>query len=174
MEIYYTWEYLRPPRHLSENNEQFHFLESTAIIWSFDKVNPNIIIAGDCNISLIKINDNEILGVSYILIFYCFSIPSSLLNSNDTLVDNLYCNWFYNKEHQLFSKQGVIGPSIILYLSKHRCKHRTTTEIYKNQNEFPKFKMKSHRHMSTTNVICCGVYLTDHCVNRYAIACQII
>ena len=47
----------RPPRDLNENYKQF-LSEFTPIISSFDRTNSDIIIAGDFNINLLKINEN--------------------------------------------------------------------------------------------------------------------
>ena len=62
----------RPTRDLNENYKQF-FSKFTTIISSFDRTNSDIIIAGDFNINLLKINEKEVFGeFFYTLISYSF------------------------------------------------------------------------------------------------------
>ena len=51
----------RLPRNLNENYKQF-LSEFTPIISSFDRTNSDVIIAGDFNINLLKINENEVFA----------------------------------------------------------------------------------------------------------------
>ena len=51
----------RPPKNLNENYKQF-LPEFTPIISSFDISNSDVIIAGDFNINLLKINEKEVFG----------------------------------------------------------------------------------------------------------------
>ena len=51
----------RPPRDLNENYMQF-LNEFTTIISLIDQTNSDIIIAGDFNINILKINETNIVG----------------------------------------------------------------------------------------------------------------
>ena len=51
----------RPPRDLTETYKQF-LSEFTPIISSFDRTNSNVIIAGDFDINLLKINEKEVFA----------------------------------------------------------------------------------------------------------------
>ena len=59
--IYHNWEYLRPQRDLSKN-KKLKFCEFTPITLSFDKTKCDVIIFGDFNINILKINEKEVFG----------------------------------------------------------------------------------------------------------------
>ena len=74
------------------------FSEFTPIISSFDKTKSDVIIADDFNISLLKINENEVFGeviFFYMLISYSFyphfTLATRVSNNNGTLIDKLFC-----------------------------------------------------------------------------------
>ena len=85
----------RPPRDLNEKYKQF-LSEFTPITSSFDRTNSDVIIAGDFNINLLKINEKEVFAECFdTLISYSFyphiTLPTRLSKNNGTLIDNLFC-----------------------------------------------------------------------------------
>ena len=85
----------RPPRDLNENSMQF-LNEFTSIISLIDKTNSDIIIAGEFNINILKINETNIVGGCFdMLILNSFyphiTLPTRFSNNNGTLIDNLFC-----------------------------------------------------------------------------------
>ena len=85
----------RPPRDLNENYIQF-LNEFTSIISLIDKTNSDIIIAGDFNINLLKINEKKIVGEFFDMLisnsFYPhITLPTRFSNNSGTLIDNLFC-----------------------------------------------------------------------------------
>ena len=85
----------RPPRDLNENYMQF-LNEFTTIISLIDKTNSDIIIAGDFNINLLKINEKNIVGEFFDMLisnsFYPhITLPTRFSNNSGTLIDNLFC-----------------------------------------------------------------------------------
>ena len=84
----------RPPRDLNENYMRFPN-EFTSIISLIDKTNSDIIIAGDFNINLLKINEKHIVGEFFDMLisnsFYPhITLPTRFSNNNGTLIDNLF------------------------------------------------------------------------------------
>ena len=69
--------------------------EFTSIISLIDKTNSDIIIAGDFNINILKINETNIVGEFFdMLISSCYphiTLPTRFSNNNGTLIDNLFC-----------------------------------------------------------------------------------
>ena len=70
--------------------------EFTSIISLIDKKNSDIIIAGDFNINLLKINEKNIVGEFFDMLisnrFYPhITLPTRFSNNNGTLIDNLFC-----------------------------------------------------------------------------------
>ena len=85
----------RPPKYLNANCMQF-LSEFTSIISLIDKTNSDIIIAGDFNINLLKINDKNSVGdFVNMLISNSFyphiTLPTRFSKNNGTLIDNLFC-----------------------------------------------------------------------------------
>ncbi len=85
----------RPPRDLNENYMQF-LNEFTSIISLIDKTNSDILIAGDFNINILKINEKHIVGEFFDMLisnsFYPhITLPTRFSNNNGTLIDNLFC-----------------------------------------------------------------------------------
>ena len=84
----------RPPRDPNENYMQF-LNEFTSIISLIDKTNSDIIIAGDFNINLLKINEKNIVGEFFDMLisnsFYPhITLPTRFSNNNGTLID-MFC-----------------------------------------------------------------------------------
>ena len=86
----------RPPRDLNENYMQFLNKLIYLIISLLDQTNCDIIIAGDFNINLLKINENNIVGEFFDMLisnsFYPhITLPTRFLNNDRTLIDKLFC-----------------------------------------------------------------------------------
>ena len=84
-----------PPRDLNENYKQF-LSEFTPIISSFHRTNSDVIIAGNFNINLLKINKKEVFAEFFdTLISYSFythiTLSTRLSKNNRTLIDNFFC-----------------------------------------------------------------------------------
>ena len=65
------------------------------VISSLENSNNNLIIAGDFNINLLKINENIIYSdFFYTLISYCLypqiTFPTRFTRTNGTLIDNVF------------------------------------------------------------------------------------
>ena len=85
----------RPPRDLNVNYKQF-IDEFSLLLSTFDQNNLEVIIAGDFNINLLKINQKEIFSeFFYSLTRHSFFPKITLLtrfsNLNGTLIDNFIC-----------------------------------------------------------------------------------
>ena len=85
----------RPPRTLREQTKQF-INEFTSLVQDLDNTNFNIILAGDYNLNLLKINENEICCEFFDLLtshslFPHITLPTRLTNGGGTLIDNLFC-----------------------------------------------------------------------------------
>ena len=88
----------RPPRMLVAQINQF-INELTLQLQSIGKC-KNIIIAGDYNLNLLKINENNTCSdffdtMIYQSLFPQITLPSRLSNTNATLIDNLCCKFDY-------------------------------------------------------------------------------
>ena len=85
----------RPPRNTNENISSF-IDELRSIISSFDKRNQDIIIAGDFNINLLKLNDKELYNDYFDMLtslsyFPKITLPTRLSGNCGTLIDNFFC-----------------------------------------------------------------------------------
>ena len=85
----------RPPRTLREQTKQF-INEFTSLVQDLDNTNFNIVLAGDYNLNLLKINKNEICCELFDLLtshslFPHITLPTRLTNGGGTLIDNLFC-----------------------------------------------------------------------------------
>ena len=85
----------RPPRTLREQTKQF-INEFTSLVQDLDNTNFNIVLAGDYNLNLLKINENEICCEFFDLLtshslFPHITLPTRLTNGGGTLIDNLLC-----------------------------------------------------------------------------------
>ena len=85
----------RPPRTLREQTKQF-INEFTSLVQDLDNTNFNIVLAGDYNLNLLKINENEICCEFFDLLtshslFPHITLPTRLTNGGGTLIDNLFC-----------------------------------------------------------------------------------
>ena len=85
----------RPPRTLREQTKQF-INEFTSLVQALDNTNLNIVLAGDYNLNLLKINESEICCEFFDLLtsqslFPHITLPTRLTNGGGTLIDNLFC-----------------------------------------------------------------------------------
>ena len=85
----------RPPRTLREQTKQF-INEFTSLVQALDDTNLNIVLAGDYNLNLLKINESEICCEFFDLLtsqslFPHITLPTRLTNGGGTLIDNLFC-----------------------------------------------------------------------------------
>ena len=85
----------RPRRTLREQTKQF-INEFTSLVQDLDSTNFNIVLAGDYNLNLLKINENEICCecfdlLTYHSLFPHITLPTRLTNGGGTLIDNLFC-----------------------------------------------------------------------------------
>ena len=85
----------RPPRTLREQTKQF-INEFTSLVQDLDNTNFNIVLAGDYNLNLLKINENEICCEFFDLLtshslFPHITLPTRLTNGGGTLIYNLFC-----------------------------------------------------------------------------------
>ena len=85
----------RPPRNSNENISSF-IDELRSIILSIDKRNLDIIIAGDFNINLLKLNDKELYNEYFDMLtslsyFPKITLPTRLSGNCGTLIDNFFC-----------------------------------------------------------------------------------
>ena len=85
----------RPPRTCNENITKF-IDEFSSVISSLENSNNNLIIAGDFNINLLKINENRIYSdffdtlISHSL-YPQITFPTRFTKTNGTLIDNFFC-----------------------------------------------------------------------------------
>ena len=99
----------RPPRDLNKNYKQF-IEELTPMLSLCEKDNSEMIITGDFNINLLKINEREIFGEFFdTLISSSFypriTLPTRFSNRNGTLIDNFFCRL---TNSVLGSKAGIL------------------------------------------------------------------
>ena len=85
----------RPPRNSNENISSF-IDELWSIISSFDKRNLDIIIAGDFNINLLKLNGKELYNDYFDMLtslsyFPKITLPTRLSGNCGSLIDNFFC-----------------------------------------------------------------------------------
>ena len=85
----------RPPRNSNENISSF-INELWSIISSFDKRNLDIIIEGDFNMNLLKLNDKELYNDYFDMLtslsyFPKITLPTRLSGNCGTLIDNFFC-----------------------------------------------------------------------------------
>ena len=87
----------RPPRMLREQILQF-INEFASVIQSLKNNNKHIVIAGDFNLNLLKINQNELCSdfLDLLMTYGMYpqiTLPTRLTDKSVTLIDNLFCNF---------------------------------------------------------------------------------
>ena len=85
----------RPPRDVLENYQAF-IKEFTDVIAPYDKSKKELIVAGDTNINLLKINERNIYGEFFdsltgLSIYPKVTLPTRFSNRNGSLIDNFFC-----------------------------------------------------------------------------------
>ena len=100
----------RPPRPSNENYKEFIDEFSTVLSSLKLNRNKNIILAGDYNINLLKINENEFCNTFFdtltsFSLFPQITLPTRFSIYNGTLIDNFFCE--LNK-HTLSSSSGIL------------------------------------------------------------------
>ncbi len=91
----YIGNIYRPPKENLEFYDQF-INEFTPILNKLEKSNKEVILAGDYNIDLLKINDKNIISEYFDTLtgnrFYPkITVPTRLTNTRGTLIDNFIC-----------------------------------------------------------------------------------
>ena len=99
----------RPPRDLNINYKQF-IEELTPLLSLYNKNNSEMILTGDFNINLLKVNEREVFGEFFeTLISSSFypriTLPTRFSNRNGTLIDNFFCRL---TNSMLGSKSGIL------------------------------------------------------------------
>ena len=90
----------RPPRDLLENYTTF-INEMTPILCDFEKQNTEVLISGDFNIDLLKVNRRQIFNdfLDCLITNSFFSkitLPTRLSSTSATLIDNFFCKLTHN------------------------------------------------------------------------------
>ena len=85
----------RPPRDRNENYQSF-INEIVPILTTLDKYKCEIILTGDLNINLLKVNVKPIFNEFFDIItshsFYPqITLPTRLSDRSGTLIDNFFC-----------------------------------------------------------------------------------
>ena len=85
----------RPPRDIRENYETF-YSELLPIVQRFEKSNSDVVLTGDTNINLLKLNEREIFSDFYDMLTSCsffpkITLPTRFTKNNATLLDNFFC-----------------------------------------------------------------------------------
>ena len=85
----------RQPRQLRKQTKQF-INEFTSLVQDLDNTNLNSVLAGDYNLNILKINENEICCEFVDLLtsqslFLHITLPTRLTNGGGTLIDNIFC-----------------------------------------------------------------------------------
>ena len=84
----------RPPRD-NTNNYRTFIDEITPLLTYLKSCNSEVIIAGDCNINLLKVNKIELFSefcdVLSTRFYPKITLPTRFSNSKGTLIDNFFC-----------------------------------------------------------------------------------
>ena len=101
----------RPPRSLNENYNEFIHEFSNAISSLKNNHTHNLILAGDFNINMLKINEQENCRSFFFDMLTSFSIfpqitfPTRFSNRTGTLIDNFFC---YLTKYTLENTAGIL------------------------------------------------------------------
>ena len=85
----------RPPTNLNNNMEQL-ITQFSLILSSLDQIQHNEILAGDDNINLLKLNEDELISDFFDLLtshsmYPKITQPTRFSERHGTLIDNLFC-----------------------------------------------------------------------------------
>ena len=99
----------RPPRDLIENYNEF-MDEITPILNNLESSNCDVILTGDFNIDLLKINQKQIISEYFDMLtnhsfFPKITLPTRLSKKHGTLIDNFFCKL---TEHTLDTTSGIL------------------------------------------------------------------
>ncbi len=105
----YIGNIYRPPKECLEYYDQF-INEFTPVLEKLERNNKEVILAGDFNINLLKINDKNIISEYFDMLtsnsFYPkITVPTRLTNTHGTLIDNFLCKL---TENTLDTTSGVL------------------------------------------------------------------
>ena len=104
----------RSPR--TRNEDLCAFIDGfTPIISKLENCNNDIVIAGDFNINLLKLNENEMFSSFFdVLISHSFylqiTLPTRFTRTTGTLIDNLFC-----RLHESIHTAGILTKGKFLY-----------------------------------------------------------
>ena len=93
----------RPPMDTNENYRQF-ISEFATLLAHLDRCNSDVIIGGDFNIDLLKVNDKPIVSEYLDMVishgfFPKITLPTRLSERSGTLIDNFLCKLTHNFAH---------------------------------------------------------------------------
>ena len=93
----------RPPMDTNENYKQF-ISEFATLLAHLDRCNSDVIIGGDFNIDLLKVNDKPIVSEYLDMVishgfFPKITLPTRLSERSGTLIDNFLCKLTHNFAH---------------------------------------------------------------------------
>ena len=136
----------RPPRPLNENYNEF-LNEFTTVISSMQNhYKNNLILAGDYNINMLKINEQENCSRFFDSLFPKITLPTRFITCNGTLIDNFFCNL---TKYILESTAGILikqfsdyQPYFIIMDTTLQKQHPTTFIKINIQNKKAMLKVK--------------------------------
>ena len=141
----------RPPKTTNDSLNVF-IEELSYTLSSLENNNNQLILAGDFNINLLKLNDNEIYShffdtlVSHSL-HPQITLPTRFTRTNGTLIDNFFCKL---SKYTLESTAGILTK---------QCSHHqpyfmllNITQVTEYHPKFIKIKIVSEQAMTTFNV----------------------
>ena len=121
----------KPPRNNNNNGNIEHFMEGIfPILQYLDRTNVDVVLPGDYNINLLKINERaKFAEFFYYMLSHSFypkiTLPTRIGTQSSTIVDNIYCKL---SENSLNSEAGIIFTNISdhfpCFLSI-KCKNKT-------------------------------------------------
>ena len=127
----------RPPKILNEQINAF-ITEFSPVAASLGDSNNELIIAGDFNINVLKINENEVYSNFFdtlisLSLYPHITLPTRFTRKNGTLIDNFFCK--LNKSI-LESKTGILTNT----LSDHQ-PYFMSVNITQKKEPLPKYVM---------------------------------
>ena len=85
----------RPPKNTNIDNKKL-IDKFTIILALFENCNSELIIAGDYNIDLLKVNEKDVIGDFFNIltthsVYPKITLPTRFSNQNGTLINNFFC-----------------------------------------------------------------------------------
>ena len=134
----------RPPRNLIDNLKQF-ITEFSLLLSSLDQIQHNVIFAGDYNINLLKLNEDELISDFFDLLtshsmYPQITLPTRFSEKHGTLIDNLFCKL---TKTILESRAGILIKQfsdhqpyfIFMDTTQNKQLNPKTTKIHMETNE---------------------------------------